>query len=432
MLAACNGIIPLILVITTGGVAPCANVIEALDYKKLSKLVFGWTFPITMFYSLGRLTFTIEDVLVIVAYIVACLIDLPICMAFALFLDTRENFVGAVAHLWSSSSISNCIVVGIPIVAAMYGEENALKYCYLQAIAWGILLPLYYFMWELYRSQKEARAHKASASVVPPHERKRLSVSEETAISSAMEGTAVSLKSISAPAMGEFVHSSMSTLAHDALDSHLNRTIQINSHSPSKNKPEPDAPKQLGICNLILHTLNSTFRIPMVIGIIITIIYILIATFGYNPLRQLPAMIATWLKLLASLTTPLGALLLGAFITSMIDEQVANYKAGNMPSCKYWGMEMLRFTLISILKLFVMPLLFIGVARGFRISPYIIQINTIVSSSSTAVFCVAMADRYNYYKVSVGLSANVQILLMFACVPILYYICYAIFGDSQP
>lgn len=420
MLASSNGIVPLLLLLLIGALAPMLRIIKSQTYRDLSNLLFRWTFPLTMAYTIGQLTVDVNDVLLILAYTIASILVLPLCVVATRFVDTKDNFIPALAQLWSASTLNNTIVVGLPIASSVYGVANADKFCYLQVISTCVLMPCYYFLWELHKVRHQEKHLVANELIGVVHKTE----SHAALLSSTLAADHANIASV---ALADVTEPSTMSAAKDEQGhvEHLDPSVTDQHPSPS----DPPSPSSISMKAIIATTLKNTFQIPVVVGTIVAIIYLLFSSFVYHPLRRLPTMIDKTLIMTASLTSPMGALMLGCFISYIIEAKRKSANTDRREMRKSIGNDLLRFAIITIIKQVIVPFIFLGVCYGFNIDAIPVMVSTLSASSCTAIFSFAMSDQYSYHTLSVGLAATLQIILMFAVVPMLYYTGAAVYGD---
>lgn len=490
-LATLNGIIPLILLVAVGAIAAGSKVFPPEKNGLISGIIFKCTFPISIVYTLGIIDMNINDIYIVVCFFIMLFILLPVSLVLGLMLDKRENLIAATAHMWSGTTLTNSVAIGQPLLAALFNEAIATKYAFLQTIGWGLGIAFYFFTYELWATKKRLvednmREQMAAAAVVKSA---RPSLGKRQSIRPMGINEAVRRQSSGAVASGNdsqtHLSPSMPALSpRDSTDAKSTERPAPDEEPPSEKKPSreeaemrtehsapdevaveetpdiysvasadvnnlesqidghlraqtvelppptvPIVPPKIPVGRIICKSLLNTIKVPMVIGVLLGILYNIIATFGYKGLRTLPYMLEKFFVFCGALTAPGLALMMGLFVYNEIAVQLRLKKQRLCPDKHFWAMEVTRFVIMTLLRQLVAPLILLGLMLGFRMPPSIIVPNVLLCGVPTGVFCYPIAVQYKYFSISMAMSVNIQLVTIVAFVPILYYICLHIFGD---
>ncbi|CAL6026145.1 Membrane_transport family protein [Hexamita inflata] len=143
-----NGILPVIFYVLVGYFLAHANVFPRDKYQVLLTLTFNVFFPISTIYSLGRKEILSEDFLIIIAYYIASLCTMLICMLITPLLFKTDRRFGF-AHTCSCTLMQNLIVTGLPIVQGFYDPIEAEKYSFITVFAqFTSTIPICFFLFE--------------------------------------------------------------------------------------------------------------------------------------------------------------------------------------------------------------------------------------------------------------------------------------------
>lgn len=585
-LATLNGVMPVLLLLATGIAIGFLKLYPPQDYPKLSSLIFRFTFPAAMVYTIGKMNIGRDELLVIAAHFASIFLALPISYAIGYKLDRPARSIASVVHTWSGSTFSNSVVIGVPIINSMFGED-VIYFCSIHIIATGTSLAFFYFCYELDKERNaqlaasgdgaedaegkgaervetvevadaaetggtavgaERQAGQTSQRIVvaragshrpsidgffgPKFERPgyRFSCSQDGNVASvdaemdlvplpvhlprsrrgtitgqrpsrisieepagrarasslppgrllpkpgASDGADVSMVPVEASAGGE------PRAAKSRLSIEGGRTSTPREHSREggaagggfADDPEaletpagaagvvagadgaggsgfdsglgsgPDAaspapaipaisaakarPKKVSVCHLVGRALLNTIKVPVVISIFLGVIYNLIATFAYPPMKTFPPMLNTFLVMLSNITGPIGTIMLGLFLVFLIQTQIQMKRDGVPMPGKEWGHEFLRFSIITLMRQLGTPLLLLGLLYAFRVDPHKILVNSIINAMPAGTLAMTLSDTYKYHNISMGLACIVQVVFLIFIIPIVYYICLAILG----
>ncbi|CAL6100158.1 Auxin_efflux carrier [Hexamita inflata] len=143
-----NGILPVTFYVLVGYFLAHANVFPRDKYQVLLTLTFNVFFPISTIYSLGRKEILSEDFLIIIAYYIASLCTMLICMLITPLLFKTDRRFGF-AHTCSCTLMQNLIVTGLPIAQGFYDPAEAEKYAFITSFAqFTSTIPICFFLFE--------------------------------------------------------------------------------------------------------------------------------------------------------------------------------------------------------------------------------------------------------------------------------------------
>ncbi|EFO64638.1 Hypothetical protein GLP15_3672 [Giardia lamblia P15] len=427
MSGALSGILPVVLLVVAGALIPPTKLFKASDFRYFSALVFKFTFPISLIYTLGaRVTIVHEDLLIIAAYFATILITFFLCMFLALFLDKRENFIASTVHMWCGSTLSNCVAMGVPIIAGLFGSKYE-RYCFIHMYPWGACLVFYYFMYELWTTiQQQKKLHPPTQDT--PLRGSGQSHSRDKGFDDS-DGSSIPQ-----------VQSSMQCQSDMCLDN-----VQIDATIPptlgqvplsmnqeaSVAKAKVRAPKlNINYRKVVCISMRNTFKVPIILCLLITLVYLIAGSYAPQ-IKTLPTPIRLFFVNLGNTTTPVANIMMGMYGYRKVEECIEKYRTDKAQGClkeysRYMWTETLRFCIMTLLRQFIFPLIMMEIMFGMKLNKELIAINTILAATPTGVFCFVMCDTYHYNGLSTGAAAIIQCLTMFLAVPALYYICMAI------
>ena len=417
---ALSGILPVVLLVALGAFIPAVKLFKASEFRYFSALVFKFTFPISLVYTLGaKVTIVHEDLLIIAAYFVMIVAIFFLSMLLALFLDKRENFIASTVHMWCGSTLSNCVAMGVPIIAGIFGSEYE-RYCFIHMYPWGSCLVFYYFMYELWttiQQQKKLLQHVEEPPLVENQSNSRERGADDT------EDSHIPQVQFSAQNQNDMSLDNVQT----------NATVPSASGRPPlpKTTSVAKAPKlEINYRKVVCISLRNTFKVPIILCLIITLVYLMVGAYAPQ-VKNLPTPLRLFFVNLGNTTTPVANIMMGMYAYRKVEECIEKYRAdkawGRLKEYKkYMWVETIRFCIMTLLRQFISPLIMMGVMFGMKLDKEIITINTILAATPTGVFCFVMCDTYNYNGLSTGAAAVIQCLTMFLTVPTLYYICEAI------
>lgn len=421
MSGALSGILPVVLLVGAGAIIPAVKLFKASEFRYFSAIVFKFTFPISIIYTLGaKVTIVYEDLLIIAAYFAMILAMLFLCMLLALCLDKRENFIASTVHMWCGSTLSNCVAMGVPIIAGIFGSKYE-RYCFIHMYPWGSCLVFYYFMYELWttiQQQKKLLQQTESAPVLTNNQcngiRKGAEDTEDSQIPRAQLPT-----QCQSGDMG--INSAQ-----------MDTTIPTTSRQslPSSAKTGKAGKVKINYRKVICISMRNTFKVPIIICLIVTLVYLLVGSYAPQ-VKTLPTPLRLFFINLGNTTTPVANLMMGMYAYRKVEECIERYQKDKAMGrlneySRYMWTETLRFCIMTFLRQFVSPLIMMGIMFAMGLEQEIIAINTILAATPTGIFCFVMCDTYNYSGLSTGAAAIIQCLTMFLAVPTLYYICMSI------
>lgn len=447
-LACLNGVVPLILLMIVGVIVAVTKVYPAEKFGILSGLIFKATFPLSMVYFIGIIVIDKSDILIIVCYFLTVCLFFFICLITSFFLDTMENIPASIGHMWVTTTMANSVGVGRPMLLALFTPDVANKYSFLQIIGWGPGIAFYYFCFELWRTRKQA-IEEAETPLSSPEstmftsshielkdvkqngmlETSHLQV--EQGQNEESNGPMLELRQVTpeneitgTPARRRSMKSM--TIITDKNASKVVSKPTLPSIQLKRSAKKKAARKQVVKVHyglIIGRALLNTIKIPMVIAFILGIIYNLIATYLWGTLRALPEMIQVFFDYCNMLTAPGLALMMGLFTVFITQNEIKLKKEHKSMNKHEWGMEVLRFILMTVLGQLIKPLIFLGLMIAFHIPPEIILPNVLCSSVPPAVFAYPLAVEYKYHPISPALTVDFNLLTLMIFIPILYYIC---------
>lgn len=422
-----SGILPVVLLVGAGAVIPAVKLFKASEFRYFSAIVFKFTFPISIIYTLGaKVTIVYEDLLIIAAYFAMILIMLFLCMLLAFCLDNRENFIASTVHMWCGSTLSNCVAMGVPIIVGIFGSKYE-RYCFIHMYPWGSCLVFYYFMYELWttiQQQKKLLQQKEAAPLSIDNKHDSNAKAPEDIEDSHTSRT--QLPTLTTP--GQASDMRIDTAQIDTTIP----TTSIQSSSYPKKEAATTKPGKVEINyrKVICISMRNTFKVPIIMCLIITLIYLLVGSYAPQ-VKNLPTPLRLFFVNLGNTTTPVANLMMGMYAYRKVEECIEKYQkdkaAGQLKKySKYMWTETLRFCIMTLLRQFISPLIMMGIMVFMKLNQELIAINTILAATPTGIFCFVMCDTYNYSGLSTGAAAIIQCLTMFLAVPTLYYICMAI------
>eukprot|EP00702_Spironucleus_salmonicida_P005041 EST46332.1 Auxin efflux carrier [Spironucleus salmonicida] len=172
--------------------------------------------------------------------------------------------------------------------------------------------------------------------------------------------------------------------------------------------------------------LKKTFLQPLIIAIIISIVYNILARY-IKFLAPLPPYLSNFFKNFSQISAPLGLLSLGMFAADLVKSKrraQASYEVLQTPI----SMQIISFVLICILRSFALPLVFILICKMLNIEARSAEINAAIYSSPSATFSYALCDEYEFGAGWAGLQCSLGIIVSMFAIPVIQIVSRAVYG----
>ncbi|TNJ29784.1 Membrane transport protein [Giardia muris] len=427
LLATFEGTFPVLVLLLLGMLMTWPKILLPADFRKLSALVFRWTFPIATVYLLGRIEMTADEGKILGAFFGMIVIDFVICLCIAPLMDrNKRNFLAATVSMWCGTTLTNCVAVGQPIIESIFDAEDAKKYCYLHILPWGVCLIFYHFMYELWvaltAADNEEAAEAATSAIPMEPVTQPIGDGTSNAIALASErgmSTALTVEHALNP-------SSKTTQGF------VNEQVSNASASDTKNSTRKS---KIPYGKIICASAIKTMKVPLIIGVLVGLVYMGIAT-AVPKMRTPPKFILNFFTLIGSITTPVANVMMGLYtmfkIYEIRDEHHAARDNGELSAFnKHIWLEIMRFSVMTLLRQLITPVIMMFLMHAMKLDAKTIVINTITAATPTGILCFVLSDYYKYGGVNTWMAAVFQMVTMLIVVPTMYYICVAYAGEYE-
>ncbi|KAH0572060.1 Membrane transport family protein [Spironucleus salmonicida] len=172
--------------------------------------------------------------------------------------------------------------------------------------------------------------------------------------------------------------------------------------------------------------LKKTFLQPLIIAIIISIVYNILARY-IKFLAPLPIYLSNFFKNFSQISAPLGLLSLGMFAAELVKSKKsaqASYAVLQTPI----AMQIVAFVVICVLRSFALPLVFLLICKMLKIEELSAEINAAIYSSPSATFSYALCDEYEFGAGWAGLQCSLGIIVSMFAIPVIQIASKAIYS----
>lgn len=428
LLSTFEGTFPVLVLLLLGMLMTWPKILLPVDFRKLSALVFRWTFPIATVYLLGRIEMTASEGKILGAFFGMIVIDFVVCLCIAPLMDrNKHNFLAATVNMWCGTTLTNCVAVGQPIIESLFDAEDAKKYCYLHILPWGVCLIFYHFIYELWVALMAAEKEQ----------------SEEEAAESAIQMEPVT-RPIGDGTTGSTCIATDRGMATTMTVEHVpgadpNATQAVTNDQVLKEKTAKSSANtkksKIPYGKIILTSAIKTMKVPLIIGVLVGLIYMGVAT-AVPRMRNPPPFILNFFTLIGSVTTPVANIMMGLYTMFKIHEIKEDHHAAkeNHQLSSFYNhiwLEIMRFSVMTLLRQLLTPVIMMFLMHAMKVDAKTITINTIIAATPTGILCFVLSDFYKYGGVSTWMAAVFQMVTMLIVVPTIYYICIAYVGDYE-
>ncbi|GKT34671.1 Membrane transport protein like protein [Aduncisulcus paluster] len=147
--------IPILVIFGLGWLSGGLKLFNQSDLAALNRFVFLFCFPVLIFRGLANNTFKAEYVQFASSYLIVTLYSFILAGIIALFFTKRQKLREFTTH-FPHFCWANSVLIGIPVINAIFGEEAAALYPILHTLASVVVqMPIVVFFFELTRTRKD-------------------------------------------------------------------------------------------------------------------------------------------------------------------------------------------------------------------------------------------------------------------------------------